>query len=574
MSTEWGPPLHPWMVQAVKTLGFDGMTPVQASTIPLLSGNKDVVVEAVTGSGKTLAFILPALVRLGRIEEKLKMGQTNIIIVSPTRELARQTFKVLNTVISLAPEPELYRTQLITGGTDSPSIADIKQFLALRPSILVATPGRLLDLLRHPHVRTSAIDLLVLDEADHLLDVGIERTISAILGLLPKQKRVGLFSATLGSEIIQEIVRSGMRNPVKVSVKSAHATPDKLQTKYICTSPLEKIPMALALLETTVFRKALVYVPTCQSCVWWWEVFRLFLPDNIWSLHGKLQHKPRVRTLERFTESTERSILLATDVAARGLDIPDVDFVLQLDAPADPNIFVHRAGRTARAGRDGLSVIMLNDDLEGGYVDFMSVRQVPLVEFPNPPSPLPTESYLGKVQSYMKEDRTHHDSAVRGFVSYVRFYMKHSATSIFRLESLDLVQIARSFGLLKLPRMPELRDPPNGGWLVEPFDFNAYVYRDKSREEARQRKLKEQQEFTPDVNARERKNRNAVAWSGKTERKGTAVTRREKRQRRAITRKAEDPQNDSDSDTQQDWKEIVQAKKQRRREAQVPKFDL
>lgn len=574
MSTEWGPPLHPWMIEAVKSLGFNEMTPVQASTIPLLSGNKDVVVEAVTGSGKTLAFILPALIRLGRIEDKLKMGQTNVVIISPTRELARQTYKVLTTVIDLAPDPKLYRTQLVTGGSDSSNIADIKQFLAFRPSIVVATPGRLLDLLRHQHVRTSAIDLLVLDEADHLLDVGIERTVSAILGLLPKQKRVGLFSATLGSEIIQEIVRSGMRNPVKVSVKSAHATPDKLLTKYICTNPLEKIPTALALLETTVFRKALVYVPTCQCCVWWWEVFSQFLPDNVWSLHGKLQHKPRVRTLERFTESTERSILLATDVAARGLDIPDVDFVLQLDAPADPNIFVHRAGRTARAGRDGLSVILLNDDLEKGYVDFMRVRQVDLAPYSVPPAHMPVNKYLEKVQSYVREDRARHDSAVKALVSFARFYMKHTATSIFRLESLDLIQIAKSFGLLKLPRMPELRDPPNQGWLTEPFDFNAYAYLDKSREDARQRKIQEIQNFVPDESSREKKKRNAVAWSGNAERKNTSATRREKRQRRAISRKAENPEPDSDSDTQQDWKELIQTKKRHRQEADAPKFDL
>lgn len=569
---QWGNPLLPWMIEAVGLLGYEKMTPVQAATIPLLSANKDVVAEANTGSGKTLAFLLPLLIRLSKIESKLAYGQMNAIVVEPTRELANQTFKALKELVSLSPTPDAVRTQLITGGNQSSRMEDIHLFMQTRPHVLVATPGRLLELLEAQHVNTKALDLLVFDEGDRLLDNVTDRTVPRILALLPKQKRCALFSATMNANIIKDIVTMGMRNPVRVKVSNS-STPDKLEIQYHSygSEPGNKMTTALNLLKTIQFRKAIVYVPTCVSVMFWYQVFKLFDLDidKLYSLHGKLQQKARQKTLDQFSETLDKCILITTDVAARGLDIPDVDFVLQLDPPTDPNLFVHRAGRTARAGKSGLSTVLLNSDLELGFVDFMRVRQVNMVEGSPATEPLRAEDYLAALQKFTRSDRAHHDLAVRSFLSSIRSYMKHTATSIFRVDSLDLMKIAESFGILRMPKMPELKNKTlaNNGWLVTPFDMDADLkYTDSKTETERLAKLSAKASKFSEADSKahkEHKAKNSVAWSGKLERKQTAQVRREKRQRRAIYKKGEqEPQAESDDEAQQqDWKEAISERK-------------
>lgn len=577
-SMEWGEPLLPWMVEAVRLLGFSSMTPVQAAVIPMLSGNKDVVAEAVTGSGKTLAFLLPLLIRLSKIEEPLHMGQTYAIIVEPTRELAHQVHKILTELKDLSPEPQAVRTQLVIGGDQTSRVQDAKTFLQTKPHVVVATPGRLHDLLKAQHVNPRTLDLLVFDEGDRLLDQDSDRTIPSILSLLPKQKRAALFSATMNSDIIGDIVRMGMRNPVKIKVSGPESsTPDLLKIMYhnYGLDPIEKIPLAVNLLTTHKFRRAIVYIPTCNSVTFWYHVFRLFIPNDIkvFSMHGKLPQGPRLNAITRFSECLDRCVLLTTDVAARGLDIPGVDYVLQLDPPTDPNMFVHRAGRTGRAGRQGLCSILLNGDLEAGYVDFMGVRKVAMLEGDIPVLPLSSKQYLETLQSWICEDRANHDMALRSFLSFVRYYMKHTATSIFRLQSLDLVRLASSFGILRMPKMPELKgkELANDGWLTEPFDMDRDLkYKDGKQESARLEKLesaKSGQKSGESSDHMARKRRNATAWSGKLERKNIASSRREKRLKRAIGKKEANGNKDDlseDDGFQQDWKNMIQERKQKK----------
>lgn len=562
MSTEWTEPLLPWMIEAMETLGFEKMTPVQAASIPLLSANKDVVVEAVTGSGKTLAFILPILVRLSKLEP-LKMGETNVVIISPTRELAQQTYNVLQSVIELNPEPKKVKAQLVTGGNNSSAISDYKTYMARRPHVLIGTPGRMLELLEQKQVQTRAIDLLILDEADRLLDLNVDRSMNTILSLLPKQKRVGLFSATL-NDMVQNIIRTGMRNPVKVSVTSnAQSTPDKLQINFITVKPEDKIPTLLAALKQP-FQRAIIYCSTCTSVTLWYNLIHLFTDIRLFSMHGKLAQNTRVRTLEKFSTCTDKCVLITTDVAARGLDIPNVDLVLQLDAPADPDMFVHRSGRTARAGKSGTSIVFLNDDLEPGYVEFMKVRKVPMEQKVLAPE-VSSQEYIDKIQEWVKKDRAHHDIAVKSFVSFVRFYQKHTLTSIFRLECLDLPAIAKSYGILRLPKMPELKgqDLPNNGYLCEEFDFDDYKYLDPHQEKARLEKLKESAKVHATITSKKRSHNNE-AWSGKADRKEESSKRCDKRLKRAISKKTESEDVKAfDSEEEQDWKELVKDRKKK-----------
>lgn len=228
------PPLSDFILDAVQSMGFSRMTPVQAAVMPLFRKNSDVVVEAVTGSGKTLAFLLPILERILKSDESLKKHYVTGIIVSPTRELAIQIHNVLLSILAFHPasaeilpclkteekrptttEPVIV-PQLVVGGSTKPQ-ADLAYFVRHSPNLIVATPGRLAELLASPHVHTSSLEVLVLDEADRLLDLGFKGDLQRILGYLPKQRRTGLFSASM-SEAVNELIRVGLRNPQRVAV--------------------------------------------------------------------------------------------------------------------------------------------------------------------------------------------------------------------------------------------------------------------------------------------------------------------------------------------------------------------
>lgn len=563
------------------------MTPVQASVIPLFISNKDVVVEAVTGSGKTHAFLIPIIERIIKLDEKLKPGYTNAVIISPTRELAEQIYNVLNEILSFAPKSQSLKSQLVIGG-EGPVHSDLKKFLARQPHILVGTPGRLLELLKSQSVKLSAVDNLVLDEADRLLDLGFDNSVKTIIGMLPKQKRAGLFSATI-SEAVGEIARLGLRNPVKVVVKvgsgsSEQKTPASLGISYAVTKPNEKIPLLVNNLRNLTYKKAIIYFPTCIGVTYFYSLVKHILATDvrndgeddpgIYSLHGKLIPSARKKTLHNFIQSSNQSALFTTDVAARGLDIPEVDLVIQLDPPADPNVFLHRCGRAGRAGRIGRSIAYLLPGLEEGYVPFMVVKKVHLEEFQVPILP----DYAPMMRPWILEDRGRHDLAIRAYLSYVRFYAKHTATSIFRVQALDYIGIARGYGLLRLPKMPELKvlkpgEVPESGWLGEVVNMDKYSYQDAKREAARQVELAapfDKKKKTKDV-----VKKSNDAWSGKVERREIAADRRKKRKIKSDAKILAARGDASDSEAEGieiDWKDVIREKK-KQKQSQVATFD-
>lgn len=231
------PALADWILDAINSNGWGArMTPVQAATIPLFRRNVDVVVEAVTGSGKTLSYLIPVIDKILRADESQKQHHVSAIIVSPTRELANQIYDVLTTqilpfhppsaeILPLLKDDEEKRTiksepvivpQLLIAGLTKPR-ADLSFFVRKSPNILIATPGRLAELLSSPLVKTSNLEVLVMDEADRLLDLGFKPQLNTILGLLPKQRRTGLFSASM-SEAVSELIRAGLRNPQRIAV--------------------------------------------------------------------------------------------------------------------------------------------------------------------------------------------------------------------------------------------------------------------------------------------------------------------------------------------------------------------
>ncbi|KAI9673826.1 MAG: ATP-dependent rRNA helicase spb4 [Trizodia sp. TS-e1964] len=563
------PPLSEWILDATSSMGFHRMTPVQASTIPLFIGNKDVVVEAVTGSGKTLAFLIPVVERLLRLEEPLKRHHVGAIIISPTRELATQIYSVLRNLLNFHPpsavadpiedggidgtqpvvnSDSLLKVvpQLLLGGDTTPA-QDLSHFLAESPNLLISTPGRLLELISSPHVHCpqSSFEVLVLDEADRLLDLGFKADLQKILVRLPKQRRTGLFSASV-SEAVGEIVRVGLRNPVKIAVKVKGVrggedmkTPASLDMTYVITPPDHKLAVLTHLLTSLSPQpqKSILYVSTCAAVDYFQHILpHLPISTSVIPLHGKHPPKVRQKNFTQFITSTTPTTLLTTDVAARGLDIPAVDLVIQLDPPSDPKAFLHRCGRAGRAGRAGLSVIFLHPGREEDYIPFLAVRQTPIAPLTPAISICNADAAIieGTLHKTVLCDRAIHDKGQRAFVSWVQAYSKHQASSIFRVRDLDWPALARGWGLLRLPKMPELRGWEGDRTLGLSIDFETFAYRDKTREKLRKSALAAPFDAGAQQVRKEGKPRRkpSSAWSLKKEAHDERERRRNKRGRK------------------------------------------
>ncbi|GBF93083.1 DEAD-box ATP-dependent RNA helicase [Raphidocelis subcapitata] len=492
--------------------GFTSATPVQETTIPLLCGNKDVAVDAATGSGKTLAFVVPVVEKLRRIGDPLKRHQVGAVIVSPTRELARQIHSVAAPFVASLPGMSCL---LLVGGTDP--AADVAQFRQTGGHVLVGTPGRLDDMMKRcPEMDARRLEVLVLDEADRLLDMGFKAQLDAIMARLPKQRRTGLFSATQ-TEAVEALTRAGLRNPVRVAVavsaaapapkkgKNAGAageaapgdgsqvTPVTLQLQYLVCDLEEKMGQLIAFMSAHREAKAIVYFLTC-ACV---EHAALALRRHpalrgahVSALHGRLKQAQREATLSAFA-AQPAGVLLCTDLAARGLDIPDVGWVVQYDPPQDPAAFVHRVGRTARMGRSGAALALLLPS-ETAYVELLRLRRVPLAETEKLPGAPPDLSAWLRREA--ETDREAMEKATRAFVSFVRGYKEHHLKYIFRVQDLSLGRLAASMGLLRLPRMQETKKTPPGDFEPSPVDPESVPFRDRTREKQRRRQLKQRAE--------------------------------------------------------------------------------
>ena len=443
--------------------------------------------------------------------------------------------------------------QLLLGGTTTPA-QDLSNFLRNSPNLLIATPGRLLDILssKHVHCTQSSFEMLVMDEADRLLDLGFKDVIQKILRRLPKQRRTGLFSASI-SEAVDQLIRVGLRNPVRIAVKVKSAsgahdkrTPASLQMTYLVADPDLKFPILSALLRSLqpTPSKSIVYMSTCAGVDYFQHLLPSILPGFVLvPLHGKHPSSVRQKNFKRFVDSISPTVLLTTDVAARGLDIPAVDVVLQVDPPSDPKVFIHRCGRAGRAGRKGLAVTILNSGSEEEYVSFLEIRKTPISQLAEPKIDLnpsdaarTTETFRALVQ----KDRALHDKGQRAFVSWVQAYRKHSASSIFRVADLDWEKIGRAWGLLRLPKMPELKGWEGDRSLGVEVNYDTYAYRDTAREKHRKEEVA-RRKADSDHPALDRDRERAltdardkqVSWSQKKTRR---KVKEERRQRKAVVR--------------------------------------
>eukprot|EP01112_Ceratiomyxa_fruticulosa_P001685 TRINITY_DN11850_c0_g1_i1.p1 TRINITY_DN11850_c0_g1~~TRINITY_DN11850_c0_g1_i1.p1 ORF type:complete len:700 (-),score=196.66 TRINITY_DN11850_c0_g1_i1:8-1933(-) len=525
------PPLRKTTLSTLKRLGMNHMAPVQSATIPLFLTGKDVVVEANTGSGKTLAFVVPIIETLMKGKREYSWKDVGAMVISPTRELATQTSLVLQEFLDdlkkLQPEGSFVPTQtLLIGGTDFDE--NLQNFVTNGGNIMVGTPGRIEEIIKQSDkaINVKELDVLVLDEADRLFSMGFQFSIEYILGSISKQRRTGLFSATQTKEV-KELAKAGMRNPIKVAIKVSNPTlerltssssmiPQSLGNYYVITPLDKKLSHLFSFLSTHKNEKIIVYFLTCSQVDYFFKILRrlqkeLALGMYIDSIHGKAPYAIRVEVYKKFLNATS-GVLLATDVAARGLDFPAVDWVIQFDPPQDPASFIHRVGRTARMGKSGNALVYLSK-AEEGYVDLLLVKGVPSVEleYEEP------EDILPRVRSIALKDREIVDKAAKAFVSYIRGYKEHRCSFIFRLPKLDFGLLAAGFGLLRMPIMSELKGKViEFEGRVENSVYNQIEYENKKRQQdylrkkerlAEERMLEEESDQEGGGNNKKRKER-------------------------------------------------------------------
>ncbi|TDZ39266.1 ATP-dependent rRNA helicase RRP3 [Colletotrichum spinosum] len=357
------------LCEACTALGYKHPTPIQAKSIPHALENRDIIGLAETGSGKTAAFALPILQAL------LEKPQAFFgLVLAPTRELAAQiaqAFEALGSLINL-------RCAVIVGGLDM-----VAQSIALgkKPHIIVATPGRLVDHLEKTKgFSLRSLKYLVMDEADRLLDMDFGPSIDKILKFIPRERRTFLFSATMSSKI-ESLQRASLRDPVRVSVSSnKYQTVSTLLQHYLFVPHVQKDTYLIYLVNEFAGQKIVIFTRTVAETQRLAILLRA-LGFGAIPLHGQLNQSARLGALNKFRTGS-RDILVATDVAARGLDIPKVDVVLNHDLPQDSKTYVHRVGRTARAGKSGVALSLVTQyDLEI-YLRIEAALGKKLIEYP------------------------------------------------------------------------------------------------------------------------------------------------------------------------------------------------
>ncbi|OSX77789.1 LOW QUALITY PROTEIN: hypothetical protein BU14_0134s0011 [Porphyra umbilicalis] len=550
------------LLDPLPALGYPTMTPVQAAAIPPILARKDVCVQAETGSGKTLSFLLPAAVAAVGASTGSGGGDggsgdggsggggaagapppVTVLIIEPTRELARQVHAVATTLFAALP-----------GGV---------------------TPAALAG----GEVAAGGLQLLILDEADRLLDMGFRVTLTAILSRLPRQRRTGLYSATQ-TVALDELAAAGLRNPVRVVVRvregvvaaggaadagaggggspavptataavgaaarsraagggdgaaSAAAAaaasaataaagssrlPASLRCYYGVFKPEEKLPALLQLLAAKPREKAIVYLLTCAEVDWYARLDWAGLlglagggggggsrggagaaagaadgdpppPPPAPSTPSTMTQKKRVRALAAFTAAAG-GILLATDVAARGLDVPHVATVVQVSPPQSPESYIHRVGRSARLGRPGEAVLLLLPS-EDTYVDYLAVRSTPAAALPPAYAAVPpavAAAVAAAIRAATLADRAVMEAGEGAFLSYLRAYKEHRCGYILRMDTLDIAGVARGHGCLRMPRVAEFAKhrAAVAAFVREPgLDLRAVPYAEARREAAR-----------------------------------------------------------------------------------------
>ena len=352
--------LTPKVERAVCVMGFDFATPIQSEAIPLIRTGVDVIARSQTGTGKTVAFAIPAIERVDTHEDKPTI---QVMVLCPTRELAMQVNEEIRKLIRFK---EGIRSVAIFGGAPIE-----KQCIDLRrANIVVGTPGRIMDHMRRKTIKLNKLKLIVLDEADEMLNMGFKEDIEIILDGTPEERQTVLFSATMSPAIIK-ITKEFQKNPTLVEIDKSQITIENIEQRFIDVPHAKKKEALAMLIKYYGPRRAIVFCATKKMV----DELTEYLNNcnvSVESIHSDIKQSQRISTMRDF-KAGKTTILIATDIAARGIDVSDVEFVINFDIPPNTEYYIHRIGRTGRAGKDGCSITICSSKREVNVVRQIAV---------------------------------------------------------------------------------------------------------------------------------------------------------------------------------------------------------
>ena len=558
---------------------FDTITKVQYIVINEFLKNEDVIVKSVTGSGKTLSYIIPLFQRLINYSKENQEYKNQILalILLPARELSEQILKDISNFVNNIKYKFTY--QLLIGGKKVEN--DIEKYNNQIPNIIIATPGRLIDIDEKININFHDLQIFILDEADKMLDMGFEVEISYILSKIPKQRRTGLFSATVTSNV-ENIIKAGMRNPIFIDIiiqnnktndifitendlkkpinkqgsfykiipfniennkinNSIQELPQGLYQYYLTVKNIKyKIPHLIHILNMIYNagenNKIMIFLSTCNSV----DYFNLLLPlifkklsmndFSISKLHSKISQNKRNKEYKSFKiESNNRlNILLSTDLASRGIDIPNIDMIIQFDPPKTDDSYIHKAGRTARVGHKGTSLLFLNEN-ELTFLNYMKQKGIIIQKWEDqnikneedvdliiPFNEKNGISVLKCIKDINISDKWIYDKAVNTFISFLRFYQEIELKYIFYYQNFDIGNYANSLQLLKLPRLKKKDYDSVKNFIpddnIQPKDL---VYLNKNIEKQMNEKKKKIEEKMDFIHQKKREKEEEMKLKGK-----------------------------------------------------------
>ncbi|KAK8107284.1 putative ATP-dependent Helicase [Apiospora kogelbergensis] len=425
-------------MKAIEEMGFTSMTAIQKRTIPPLLAGRDVLGAAKTGSGKTLAFLIPAIEMLTALRFKPRNG-TGVIIVSPTRELALQIFGVARELMK--HHSQTYG--VVIGGANRRAEAEK---LSKGVNLLIATPGRLLDHLQNtPSFVFKNLRSLVIDEADRILEIGFEDEMKQIIKILPSENRQSmLFSATQTTKV-EDLARMSLRpGPLFINVEEEqkYSTVEGLEQGYVLCEADKRFLLLFSFLKKNQKKKVIVFCSSCNSVKYYVELLN-YIDLPVLELHGNLKQQKRTQTFFEYCNA-KSGALICTDVAARGLDIPAVDWIIQFDPRMTPAI-------TSTVWVVQREEAMFLQPQEAGFLHHLKEARVPITEFDFPSNKI--VNIQSQLEKLVSQNYYLNKSAKDGFKAYIHAYSSHSLRSIFDVNKLDLAKVAKSFGFSAPPRI-------------------------------------------------------------------------------------------------------------------------
>ncbi|KAF5272992.1 hypothetical protein FQA39_LY07641 [Lamprigera yunnana] len=436
-------PLSTKTLNGLKNNNYIIPTEIQRETILLALRGNDILGAAQTGSGKTLAFLIPILEIL-YCNTWTNLDGVGALIITPTRELALQIYECLRKI----GRYHEFSAGLIIGGKD----LKFERKRMHQCNIIVCTPGRLLQHMdENPIFDCVTMKVLVLDEADRCLDMGFAQTMNAIIANLPPKRQTLLFSATQ-TKSVKDLARLSLKDPSYVSVHEncKYTTPEGLEQSYIICELKDKISIIWSFIRNHLKKKIIIFFSSCKQVKFIYEIFCKLQPGmSILALYGTLHQQRRISIYETFCQKGA-AVLLATDLAARGLDFPEVHWVVNADCPEDTDAYIHRVGRTARYHRGGKSVLLLLPS-EESMVEKLKDRKIPLDRIDI--NPLKLQSPIKKMEALLVKFVPLKESAQRAFISYVKSVFLMKDKSVFDVHALDTDTFAQSLGLVVTPRI-------------------------------------------------------------------------------------------------------------------------